>query len=66
MYGHHDGHRNDMNKESQQQSVVSKQRSMGHEFNWDKIKILDKKPKYYKRLIVEMIHIFTSNITLTK
>ena len=60
------GHKNDMNKEPEEQSVVSKHRNIGHEFNWDKIKILDKEPNYDKRLISEMIHISACKHSINK
>jgi len=51
-------HKSDIYKKSGPPSVISLHRlDFQHEFNWDNIKILDREPSFYKRLIAEMIHI---------
>ncbi len=39
---------------------------LDHEFNWDNVKILDREPNYYKRLISEMIYIHCNSNTINR
>lgn len=41
---------------------------LGHDFQWDKVEILDKEQFYHKRLISEILHIKTqkAGVTLMK
>ena len=55
-------HANCYNKKS----VVSQHIGMGHNFDWDNIKILDIEPIHKKRLISEMLHITCNDNTINK
>jgi len=51
-------HRNHIKRNSPQTSVITDHRlEFKHEFNWDKVEVLDEEKNYNKRLISEMIHI---------
>ena len=51
-------HSSDINKKSSSPSVISNHRiSLNHNFDWKKVKILDREPSYNKRLTSEMIFI---------
>ena len=39
---------------------------LGHDFEWNDVKILDKEPVYNKRLISEMLHIRSQTSSLNK
>ena len=60
-------HRKDINKKSGSPSTISQHRiDLGHDFNWNDVKILDKEPVYNKRLISEMLHIRSQTNSLNK
>ena len=59
-------HQKDINKDPKFHSVVTKHRNNGHEFDWNRVEILDKEPNYQSRLTSEMIHISLNNNTLNK
>ncbi|KYN27438.1 hypothetical protein ALC57_03147 [Trachymyrmex cornetzi] len=51
-------HKNDINRNKSNPSVVANHRTLhNHDFNWDKVQILDTERNYNKRLISEMINI---------
>lgn len=51
-------HRSDINKKSGSPSVISNHRmSHNHEFEWNKVRVLDVEPSYNKRMVSEMVHI---------
>jgi len=51
-------HKNHTNKNINTHSVIIEHRiEYGHDFNWEEIKIMDKKSFWNKRLISEMLHI---------
>ena len=51
-------HKNDINRSKPTNSVLSEHRRChNHNFNWDKVEILDDERNYNKRLISEMINI---------
>jgi len=51
-------HRSHIRRNSTQHSVITDhKRNLGHEFDWDNVKILDYEPNCNKRLISEMIYI---------
>ena len=51
-------HKNHINRNTTQHSVITQHRiDLGHDFNWDKVHILDKEQILHKRLLSEMIHI---------
>lgn len=51
-------HRADIKKSSRTPSVITAHRlDYNHEFNWDKVEVLDREPVLHKRLTAEMIHI---------
>ena len=48
-------------------SVISEHRiENNHYFNWKNVKILDKEPNYFKRLVSEMIHTRKEDKTINK
>ena len=48
-------------------SVISEHRiDNNHDFYWKNVKILDKEPNYFKRLVSEMIHIKKEDKTINK
>ncbi|KYN38921.1 hypothetical protein ALC56_06681 [Trachymyrmex septentrionalis] len=50
-------HKNHINRNTTQHSVITQHRiDLGHDFNWDKVHILDKEQILHKRLLSEMIH----------
>jgi len=60
-------HKSDIYKKSGPPSVISSHRlDFQHEFIWDNVKILDREPSYYKRLIAEMIHVKKQSHGLNK
>jgi len=51
-------HRSHLRRNPAQNSVITDHRlKFKHDFDWDKIKVLDKETNYNKRLISEMIFI---------
>jgi len=51
-------HRSHLRKNQTQNSVITDHRlKFQHDFDWDKVKVLDKETNYNKRLISEMIFI---------
>jgi len=51
-------HESNIRSTSNKRSVISEHRiRYNHNFNWKNVKILDKEPNYFKRLVSEMIHI---------
>jgi len=53
-------HKNDINKKTKNHSVITEHRlELNHDFDWQKLIILDKKRFYYRRLTSEMINIKT-------
>jgi len=51
-------HKNHLRRNLAQNSVITEHRlKFKHDFNWDKVKVLDKEMNYNKRLISEMIFI---------
>jgi len=51
-------HVSDINKKSGFPSVITEHRlNFNHNFEWDKIKIIDNERSYKKRIISEMVHI---------
>jgi len=60
-------HRSDINKKTGIPSVISNHRlTMGHEFDWNNVLILDKERFYKKRLISEMVFIKKQKVTINK
>ena len=57
---------NDHIKNKQKDSVVTLHKKDDHDFDWDRVTILDKESNYFKRLISEMIHINLENHSLNK
>ena len=52
-----DEHRNHIRKNTAQHSVITDHRLLGHEFDWENVKILDEEKNIRKRLMSEMIYI---------
>ncbi|EFN63938.1 hypothetical protein EAG_08369, partial [Camponotus floridanus] len=50
-------HRSNINKSSDNLTVVSMNRLLGHNFNWDDTTILDQELSYKNRLVSEMLYI---------
>ena len=51
-------HRNHIRHKTSVRSVITEHRlQFDHDFQWDKVKILDEEPCYRKRLISEMLNI---------
>ncbi|XP_018361292.1 PREDICTED: uncharacterized protein LOC108760021 [Trachymyrmex cornetzi] len=51
-------HRNDIRKTNSNHSVITEHRlNFNHDFDWDKVEIVDNERFLYKRRIAEMIHI---------
>ena len=50
-------HRNHINRNTSQRSVITDHRLTNHEFDWENVKILDEEPILIKRLLSEMIYI---------
>jgi len=51
-------HRNHIRRNSAQLSVITNHRlEFGHDFDWDRVEVLDEELNFNKRLISEMIHI---------
>jgi len=50
-------HRNHINRNTTQYSVITDHRLLNHEFDWNCVEILDEEPILGKRLVSEMIHI---------
>jgi len=51
-------HRNHIRRNSSTTSVITNHRvHHNHEFDWNKVEILDVERFYYKRIIAEVIHI---------
>ncbi|KAL6421468.1 hypothetical protein ACFW04_012939 [Cataglyphis niger] len=50
-------HRSNINRAVSSHSVITDHRFSGNEFDWDDIRILDKKSSYRKKCISEMLYI---------
>jgi len=51
-------HRNHIRRDSVQSSVITNHRlESGHDFDWDRVEVLDEELNFNKRLVSEMIHI---------
>ena len=50
-------HRNHINRNTAQRSVITDHRSLNHEFDWEGVKVLDMEPFLRKRLIAETLYI---------
>jgi len=50
-------HEKNINLRNEDLNVISIHRLLGHDFNWNEAKILDKEPSFKKRIISEMLHI---------
>jgi len=60
-------HLNDIKKSTGTHSVVSDHRmELNHDFNWNEVRILDKKPSWKKRIVSEMIHIKKQRCDINK
>ena len=59
-------HRNHINRNTTQNSVITDHRLTNHEFEWDEVEVLDNEPVLGKRLISEMIFIQRQTNSLNK
>jgi len=51
-------HKNNIKSDPSKHSVISEHIvKFNHSFDWDNVKILDRKSKFYKRITSEMMHI---------
>jgi len=51
-------HCNNIKLDESKHSVISEHiLNFKHKFDWDNVKVLDREPNWYKRLISEMLHI---------
>jgi len=58
-------HRNNIKQDQSKLSVISEHiMNHNHTFDWENTKILDYEPRFYKRIVSEMIHIKEQNISL--
>jgi len=57
-------HRNNIKQDQSKHSVISEHINYNHTFDWENIKILDYEPRFYKRIVSEMIHIKEQKISL--
>jgi len=58
-------HINNLKQDQTKHSVISEHIvNHNHSFDWDNTVILDREPRFYKRIISEMIHIKEQNFSL--
>jgi len=58
-------HRNNIKQDHSKHSVISEHIiNYNHTFDWENTKILDCEPKFYKRIVSEMIHIKEQKVSL--
>ena len=57
-------HRYNVKKDPNEYTVITKHRLRDHEFDWDKVNILDQEQNFFKLCLSEMLHIQTTQHTL--
>jgi len=58
-------HRNNIKQDQSKRSVITEHIiNYNHTFDWENTKILDYEPRFYKRIVSEMIHIKEQKISL--